>query len=122
MKQCKTCIHKEVCPKVSHIENYRSAGCEHYEVQREKARYNIYYRKYSILARAYIPYIKVVETDDIYHEVGKIICTSIEKIEEIRYTKPNATKEACEELWEKSGYEKISDNFWRLEKPPKVGG
>ena len=30
MKQCKTCIHKEVCPKVSHIENYRIDDCESY--------------------------------------------------------------------------------------------
>ena len=30
-------------------------------------RYNIYYRQYNIMARDYIPYIRVVYTDDIYH-------------------------------------------------------
>ena len=36
-------------------------------------RYNIYYRKYNIIANAYIPYVKVVYTNDIYHEIGKMI-------------------------------------------------
>ena len=79
-------------------------------------RYNIYYTKYNIIANDYIPYIKVVYTDDIYHEVGKMICTSLEKIDRVRYTAPKASIEACEELWAKDGYIKICDNFWRLEK------
>lgn len=80
------------------------------------ARYNIYYTKYNILARDYIPYVKVVDTDDIYHEVGKMICTSLEKIDTIRYTQPKASQEDCEKLWTESGYQKIFDNLWRLEK------
>ena len=31
------------------------------------ARYNIYYQRYCILARDYIPYVRVVDTEDIYH-------------------------------------------------------
>lgn len=81
-------------------------------------RYNIYYTKYNIIANDYIPYIKVVCTDDIYHEIGKIICTSLEKIDSIRYSKPKASIEDCEKLWEKDGYIKIRDNFWRLDKKP----
>ncbi|MBQ6906208.1 MAG: hypothetical protein IJN75_04230 [Clostridia bacterium] len=80
------------------------------------ARYNIYYRKYNIMARAYIPYVKIVETDDIYHEVGKMICTSLEKIENIRYTQPRASREDCEKLWLERGYTKITDTLWRMEK------
>lgn len=78
------------------------------------ARYHIYYRKYNIFANDYIPYIRIVETDDIYHEIGKMICTSLEKIESIRYTKPTASKEECEKLWTEGGYEKINDKLWRL--------
>lgn len=78
-------------------------------------RYNIYYTKYNIIANDYIPYIKVVYTDDIYHEVGKMICTSLEKIDSIRYTSPKASVEHCEKLWSEDGYIKISDNIWRLE-------
>lgn len=81
-------------------------------------RYNIYYTKYNIIANDYIPYIKVVYTDDIYHEVGKMICTSLEKIDSIRYTKPKSSIEDCEKLWSEGGYIKISDNIWRLEKKP----
>ena len=80
------------------------------------ARYNIYYRKYNILARDYVPYIKVVETDDIYHEIGKMSCTSLEKIESISYTKPTASREECEKYWTERGYEKLSNNLWMMTK------
>lgn len=82
-----------------------------------KTRYNIYYRKYSIIARATIPYIKVVDTDDIYHEVGKMICQSLEKIENIRPTKPHASQEDCERFWAESGYRKLSDDLWIKDNP-----
>ena len=80
-------------------------------------RYNIYYTKYSILARDYVPFIKVVYTEDIYHEVGKLICKSLEKIDSIRYTAPRASEEACEQYWLESGYEKLSENLWILKEP-----
>lgn len=80
-------------------------------------RYNIYYTKFNIIARDYIPYIKVVYTDDVYHVIGEMICTSLEKIDRIRYTKPQASEEDCEKLWTESGYIKISDCLWRKEKP-----
>lgn len=79
-------------------------------------RYNIYYTKYNIIANDYIPYIKVVYTDDIYHEIGKMICTSLEKIDSIRYTEPKASIEDCEKLWIDEGYINIGNNIWRLEK------
>jgi hypothetical protein len=81
-------------------------------------RYNIYYTKYNIIAKDYIPYIKVVYTDDIYHEVGKIICTSLEKIDNIRYTKPRASIEDCEKYWSNNGYINLGNNIWRLENKP----
>ena len=75
-------------------------------------RYNIYYRKYNIIANAYIPYVKVVNTDDIYHEIGKMICTSMEKIESISYTEPKISQEVCEMYWADNGYRKLSDDIW----------
>lgn len=77
-------------------------------------RYNIYYTQYNIIANDYIPYIRVIETDDVYHEIGKMICTSLEKIESIRYTQPRASREDCEKLWTESGYIQINDKLWRL--------
>jgi hypothetical protein len=75
-------------------------------------RYNIYYRKYNIIANDYIPYIKVVHTDDIYHEIGKMICKSMEKIENIRYTESRASRETVEQLWTEEGYRKLTDDVW----------
>ena len=79
-------------------------------------RYNIYYKKYNIIARDYIPYIKVVETDDVYHEIGKMICNSIEEIKNIRYTEPKASREKCEQLWQERGYHQIDKNYWVKDK------
>lgn len=80
-------------------------------------RYNIYYKKYSILANDYIDYIKIVYTDDIYHEIGLLICSSMEHINEIRYTKPSASIEECEKLWVESGYKKLSETLWVNDTP-----
>lgn len=79
----------------------------------EKKRYNLYYTKYNILARGYVRYVEVIETTDIYHEIGKKICTTLEHIKRISYTEPKITREECEELWVLAGFEKIADNFWR---------
>ena len=75
-------------------------------------RFNIYYRKFSMFARDYIDCIKVVETEDIYHEIGKIICKSIERIERISYTQPKAPQEEFEKFWLENGYEKVLENLW----------
>ena len=80
-------------------------------------RYNIYYQRYNILARDYIPYVRFVDTKDVYHEIGKMICTTLEEMKNIRYTKPKATHEECAKLWEEKGYKKISEDTWRLEDP-----
>ena len=75
-------------------------------------RYNIYYSKYSPFARDYIQYVKVVYTHNIYHEVGKLVCTSIEDIKSISYTKPNSSVEDCEKYWLENGYKKLCSNLW----------
>ena len=81
--------------------------------QQQKKRYNLYYSKYNILARGYVRYVEVIESTDIYHEIGKKICSTLEHIKRISYTEPKATREECEELWLQGGYEKISTNLWR---------
>lgn len=88
----------------------------------EMKRYNIYYSKYNIIANDYIPYVKVVYTDDIYHEIGKMICTSMEKIESISYTEPKVSQEDCEKLWAEGGYRKLTDNIWIADKAKMDGG
>lgn len=85
----------------------------------EKKRYNLYYSKYNIFARGYLRYVEVIESTDIYHEIGKLICTSMEEIKRISYTEPRVTREECEELWLQGGYEKISTNLWRKTKIDK---
>ena len=84
--------------------------------QQQKKRYNLYYSKYNIFARGYVRYVEVIESTDIYHEIGKKICTTMEHIKRISYTEPKATREECEELWLQGGYEKISPNLWRRTK------
>ena len=81
-------------------------------IPQEKKRYNLYYSKYNIFARGYVRYVEVIESNDIYHEIGKKICTTLEHIKRISYTEPKATREECEELWLQGGYEKISANLW----------
>ena len=82
-------------------------------IPQEKKRYNLYYSKYNIFARGYVRYVEVIESTDIYHEIGKKICTTLEHIKHISYTEPKATREEYEELWLQGGYEKISANLWR---------
>ncbi len=75
-------------------------------------RYNIYYSKYNIIANDYLRYVKVVETSDVYHEIGKMICTSLEAIKNISYIEQKISQEECEELWQKSGFKQIDKNHW----------
>lgn len=82
-------------------------------IPQEKKRYNLYYSKYNIFARGYVRYVEVIESTDIYHEIGKKICTTMEHIKRISYTEPKATREEIEEVWLKAGYEKIGNTLWR---------
>lgn len=80
--------------------------------EKQKLKYHIYYEKYNIFYRGYVSYIEIVETDDIYHEVGKIICSSIESVRRISYTKPTAKKSEIERFFAEKGYEKVDDTLW----------
>ena len=48
-------------------------------------KYKLWIRKYSIFKNDYEVIEKVITTNDIYHEIGYIYCTTLEKIERIDY-------------------------------------
>ena len=79
----------------------------------KKQRYIIYYRKYNIFGNCYLRYIRVVETEDIYHIIGKMICTTLEKIEQIWYSAAKLSLEKYEAHWTELGYRQIDNsNDW----------
>jgi hypothetical protein len=47
--------------------------------------YKLYIRRYSILKNNYITDIRIIKTNDIYHEIGYIYCNSLEEIKRIDY-------------------------------------
>ena len=51
------------------------------------SKYKIFIRKYSIFKNDYEVVEKIVETNDIYHEIGYIYCTTQEDIKRITYRK-----------------------------------
>ena len=75
--------------------------------------YSIHYHKYNIFANNYVRYIQDVVTDDIYHEVGKIICSSLERISKISYTlnKDGITQDICDIRYE-SGFTRLDRDTW----------
>ena len=75
-------------------------------------RYHIYYEKYNIFGNRHRKQIMIVHTNDIYHEIGKLICTSLENIKNITYTEQKSSVEEVENYWIENGYRKITKNIW----------
>lgn len=48
-------------------------------------KYKLFIRKYNFLMNDYILEQKEIETNDIYHEIGKIYCETLEHIRRIDY-------------------------------------
>ena len=48
-------------------------------------KYKLWIRKYNILKNDYEVIEAAITTNDIYHEIGYIYCTTLEKIERIDY-------------------------------------
>ena len=48
-------------------------------------KYKLWIRKYSIFKNDYEVIEKVITTNDIYHEIGYIYCTTLEDIKRIDY-------------------------------------
>ena len=47
--------------------------------------YKLFIRKYNFMKNDYQTVEKTVKTNDIYHEIGYIYCTTLEKIKRIDY-------------------------------------
>lgn len=47
--------------------------------------YKLFINQYNIMKNDYVVREKIVKTNDIYHEIGKIYCTELCKIERIGY-------------------------------------
>ena len=75
--------------------------------------YAIYYKKYIMAVQREISFIRLVKTDDIYREVGRMVLTSMEKIHISAYTEPKLNSRELEELYAEFGYIKIDDHLWR---------
>lgn len=50
-----------------------------------KKKYKLFIRKYNIMKNDYEVVKKIVLTDDIYHTIGYIYCTTFEDIKRIDY-------------------------------------
>lgn len=50
-------------------------------------KYKLLIRKYNIIKNDYVVEEKIIETSDIYHEIGLIYCKTMEAIERIDYKK-----------------------------------
>ena len=67
--------------------------------------YLVKVRKYSIFANDYITFVYKVVTDNIYRVIGKIYCTTLEKIERIDFSQWTIE---CENYWKEHGYDVFS--------------
>lgn len=52
-------------------------------------KYKLLIRKYSLLRNCYVVYVEIIETNDIYHEIGKIYCNTLADIRRIDYFEVN---------------------------------
>ena len=48
-------------------------------------KYKLFIRKYNFIKNDYEVIEKIIETKDIYHEIGYIYCTTLEEIKRIDY-------------------------------------
>lgn len=74
--------------------------------------YHIYYKRFNLATKGYVRFIKVVETTDIFHEVGKLVCQSMEKIEDIHYFTPRIPQTEVVKKWIDNGFVQWSENLW----------
>ena len=63
--------------------------------------YKLFINQYNIMKNDYVVREKIVKTNDIYHEIGKIYCTELCKIKRIDYLEIDIMKELKQWLEEK---------------------
>ena len=61
-------------------------------------KYKLYIRQYDITTNDYKVREEIVETNDVYHEIGKIYSTAFTEIKRIDYQKIDETKELKKEI------------------------
>jgi hypothetical protein len=61
-------------------------------------KYKLFIRQYDITTNDYKVREEIVETNDIYHEIGKIYSTAFAEIKRIDYKKIDETKELEQEI------------------------
>lgn len=62
------------------------------------SKYKLYIRQYDITTNDYKVREEIVETNDVYHEIGKIYSTAFTEIKRIDYQKIDETKELKKEI------------------------
>ena len=75
--------------------------------------YGIVYEEYSILANDYIRYLKIIQTNDIFHHVGMMIYKAFCEIKSIRWFEIDVIED-FEERMRDRGSVKLSDDLYRL--------
>ena len=50
-------------------------------------KYKLFIKKYNFIKNDYEVVEKIIETKDIYHEIGYIYCTTLEEIKRIDYVR-----------------------------------
>lgn len=75
--------------------------------------YKLFINQYNIMKNDYVTYEKIVKTNDIYHEIGKIYCTSLTKIKRIDYQEIDIMKDLKNWLKEESEYDEYKDITYR---------
>lgn len=50
-------------------------------------KYKLFIKKYNFIKNNYEVVEKIIETKDIYHEIGYIYCTTLEEIKRIDYVR-----------------------------------
>ena len=71
--------------------------------------YRIFYQKYNIFSYTYLDYVKIVSTDDIYHEIGILAVKSM-NIRNIHYIELTDTLYDTIQKLYSYGYRKINYN------------
>lgn len=81
-------------------------------------KYKLFINQYNITKNDYKVREEIVETNDIYHEIGKIYCTSLCDIKRIDYMKIDEKKELQDRI--DKAIEYIEQEDWNTEYDKKL--
>lgn len=75
--------------------------------------YKLFINQYNIMKNDYVVREKIIKTNDIYHEIGKLYCTELCKIKRIDYQEIDIMKELKNWLKEESEFDEYKDVDYR---------